>query len=110
MPKTSTDQPSPVLYVATTLDCWKTDQPDSYARDVGIYGTCYRRLDPEYFAWLGTRMALAQRAAKAGKMTGEQLGDLKHDVPHVAEAFRRIDAPEVPVATSGDRQEEPEEG
>jgi len=64
------------LYVATTLEFWVAKDGHHYAPDVGIYGVAYRRLDPEYFAWLASRMTLAQRAAKTGKMSGAQLGDL----------------------------------
>jgi len=40
----------PALFAATNLAFWETDKPHYYARDVGIDGTCFRRLDPEYYA------------------------------------------------------------
>jgi len=64
------------LYVATTLDFWVAKDGHHYAPDVGIYGVAYRRLDPEYFAWLKTRVDIANRAAKAGQIGEGQLADL----------------------------------
>lgn len=42
-----------------------------YARDVEINDRCYRRLDPEYFAWLRDRMVAVRKALTAGKVPGE---------------------------------------
>jgi hypothetical protein len=56
------------LYVATDLGFWKTDSPATFCRDVQINNTAYRRLDPEYFAWLRSRLALAKAAAKSGRI------------------------------------------
>ena len=60
----------PALFVATTLEAWDTDEPHIYARDVTLDGVCYRRLDPEYYAWLRHRMTMARAAAEAGKLPG----------------------------------------
>jgi len=56
------------LFVSTALDFWSTDQGGAFARDVQIDDTAYRRLDPEYYAWLRSRMVLAKRAATAGNL------------------------------------------
>ena len=51
-----------VRYAVTNLESWETDEPHHYARDVGIDGTCFRRLDPDYYAWLRHKMELAKKA------------------------------------------------
>lgn len=62
--------PAGALYVSTALMHWATREPERIARDVQINDTAYRRLDPEYYAWLRAKMSLAQLAAKAGKLDG----------------------------------------
>lgn len=59
------------LYVATELTCWETDQPQAWARDVGIDGTCYRRLDASFYAWLRSQVARAQRRRDDGRLAGD---------------------------------------
>jgi hypothetical protein len=44
------------MFVSTALDLWWTDRPEGFARDFQINDTVYRRLDPEYFAWLRTEL------------------------------------------------------
>jgi len=56
------------MFVSTALDLWWTDRPGMFARDFQINDTVYRRLDPEYFAWLRSRMTLAKGAATAGRI------------------------------------------
>ena len=58
------------LFVSTSLLSWATDQPHVFARDVQINDTAYRRLDPEYYAWLRSRMNLAKSAHQAGQIDG----------------------------------------
>jgi hypothetical protein len=65
------------LYVATSLHSWPTDQPHRLARDVQINDTAYRRLDPEYYAWLRSRMNLARMAADAGRLRREDFDELR---------------------------------
>jgi hypothetical protein len=48
-----------------------------YARDVEINDSCYRRLDPEYFAWLRHRMGAVQKSFTAGKVPGAVYGPLR---------------------------------
>ncbi|MCC6389109.1 MAG: hypothetical protein IT167_00800 [Bryobacterales bacterium] len=56
------------IYVATDLGFWKTNSPSSFCRDVQINDTAYRRLDPEYFAWLRSKLALVKEALGAGRI------------------------------------------
>lgn len=65
------------LYVSTGVDSWPTDQPHRLARDVQINDTAYRRLDPEYYAWLRSRMNLARLAAEAGQLRREDFDELR---------------------------------
>jgi hypothetical protein len=56
------------LFVSTSLDTWATNRPEMFARDFQINDVCYRRLDPEYFAWLRAKMTAAQKAAQSGQV------------------------------------------
>jgi hypothetical protein len=67
-PSESVDVDGTALYAATNLDSWETEKPRHFARDVGIDGVCYRRLDPEYYAWLRHKMALAKKALESGRL------------------------------------------
>ena len=72
------DGPSPdCLFVSSTLATWATANPEWFARDVQINDTMYRRLDPEYYAWLRSRMVLAKQAATAGKLAAPAFEDLR---------------------------------
>jgi hypothetical protein len=104
------------LYVSTGLAFWATDQPRAFARDVQINDTAYRRLDPEYYAWLRSRMNLAKMAANAGKVGRNEFDELRHRFntihewamghfgePRLAEAVRSLDAREYrPPASESD--------
>jgi hypothetical protein len=65
------------LFVSTALDYWHTEQAKAFARDVQINDTVYRRLDPEYYAWLRSRMVVARRAAAAGRLDAAAFEDLR---------------------------------
>jgi len=65
------------MYVSTSLQQWQTDQPAIFARDVQINDTAFRRLDPEYYAWLRSRMNLARSAHQAGQIGGEAYDELR---------------------------------
>ena len=67
----------PALYISTSLARWETTEPHRFAGDVQINDTVYRRLDPEYFAWLRNRMTVAQRAMKAGGVRAEVFDRLR---------------------------------
>jgi hypothetical protein len=57
-----------VVFVATDLEikelAWVRTKETDFERD----GKVFRRLSPEYFAWLRSRMVTAQAAHKAGKL------------------------------------------
>ena len=66
------DSPS-CLFVSTSLATWTTANPEQFARDFQINDTVYRRLDPEYYAWLRSRMVHCQeggncRASPSGRV------------------------------------------
>jgi hypothetical protein len=65
------------LFVSTALEFWSTAQGAAFARDVQIDDVAYRRLDPEYYAWLRSRMALAKRAEAAGRLDTAGFEDLR---------------------------------
>ena len=69
--------PCTSLFVSTSLDTWATGQPEIFARDVQINDTAYRRLGPEYYAWLRSRMNLAKLAAGAGRLSQDAFDDLR---------------------------------
>lgn len=66
-----------VLYVATTLDFWEMHDPERHARDVEIDGVMYRRLDPEYHAWLKRKMAEVEARVPSGRASGADLPGLR---------------------------------
>jgi hypothetical protein len=68
---------SSALFVSSALDMWTTPHPEWFARDVQINDTVYRRLDPEYYAWLRSRMVVAKRVATAGKFAAAAFEDLR---------------------------------
>jgi hypothetical protein len=66
------------LFVSTALDTWVTEHPAAFARDVQIDDIAYRRLDPEYYVWLRSRMMLAKTAASAGQIGVDAFDELRH--------------------------------
>lgn len=76
-PRETADPDGTALYAATNLDSWETDKPRYFARDVGMDGICYRRLDPEYYAWLRHKMALAKKALEAGRLDSAAFDGLR---------------------------------
>lgn len=65
------------LYVSTSLGTWRTGQPKGIARDFQINDTCYRRLDPEYYAWLRSRMHMGKLASAAGRLPKASFEELR---------------------------------
>jgi len=60
-----------VLYASTELDSWETSTPEPDQDD--ICERCgYRRLDPEYYAWLRHRMTVAQQFRRSGRLSADQ--------------------------------------
>ena len=65
------------LYAATNLESWENDKPHHFARDVGIDGTCFRRLDPNYYAWLRHKMDVAKKAMGSGRLPSQAFETLR---------------------------------
>jgi hypothetical protein len=65
------------LYVSTSLATWRAGQPKGIARDFQIDDTCYRRLDPEYYAWLRSRMHMGKLASAAGRLPEKSFDELR---------------------------------
>lgn len=82
------------MFVSTCLRTWTTDRPHIFARDVQINDTAYRRLDPEYFAWLRSRMTMAKLAANAGQISREEFDGLREKFNTLQDwAIRRFSEP-----------------
>jgi len=69
--------PQPAIYVSTGLDVHEIDDVRDWPEDVEIDGMLCRRLSPEYFAWLRSRMVTAQVAHKAGKLPEDAWNTLR---------------------------------
>lgn len=67
----------PALYVSPTLKTWETGKPNLYARDVTYDDLCYRRLDPEYYAWLRSKIMLAKKACDSGRLAKAAYEELR---------------------------------
>ncbi len=65
------------LFVSTALATWTTANPEQFARDFQINDTVYRRLDPEYYVWLRSRMVIAKKAATSGHLPPAAFEDLR---------------------------------
>ena len=78
-------QPRAVLFVSTGLDFWATERPHVFARDVQIDDTAYRRLDPEYFAWLRSRMLAVRAALDSGRVVAAAFEELRQNFYAVQE-------------------------
>jgi hypothetical protein len=90
------------LFVSTALDTWTTDEPERFARDFQINDTCYRRIDPEYYAWLRSRMLLAKSAASASQISLDAFDNLRHRFNAVhAWAVNRFGEPALIAAVRG---------
>ena len=67
----------PDLFVSTDLETAQFEWAVTSTSDVEYNGKIYRRLDPEYFAWLRSRMLAAQSAFKTGKLPETTWENLK---------------------------------
>jgi hypothetical protein len=65
------------LWVSTDLVLWRPKNPNFIARDCQINDRCYRRLDPEYFAWLKLRMHAVKDAVDAGRISKEAFEEVR---------------------------------
>lgn len=89
-------EPHTEMYVSTGLRTWNTDRPSIFARDVQINDTAYRRLDPDYYAWLRSKMTMARLASNAGRISREEYEDLRQGFNAMQEwAIRRYGEPEL---------------
>lgn len=113
------------LYVSSCLSFWAAGGMRGLARDVQINDTVYRLLDPEYFAWLRSKMTIAKMAHLAGQLSEEDYEGLRGRFNRVqdwaigaygeaalVEASRRLDArryapPEPVMLASRERFERP---
>ena len=69
--------PQPAIYVSTGLDIHDIEDARDWPEDREVNGTLCRRLSPEYFAWLRSRMVTAQAAHKAGKLPEDAWNTLR---------------------------------
>jgi hypothetical protein len=58
-----------VLFVATDLSVLNQAATPATLQDIDIEGRVYRPLDPEYYAWLRTRMERAQVTFERGRLS-----------------------------------------
>lgn len=76
MSTTTATTPITHPFVATDLDC-RDDLPSS-SDDVVIAGKCYRRLSPDYYAWLRAQMERARHQHDAGILPDTHYDTLRH--------------------------------
>lgn len=87
--------PQADLWVSTDLILWQPERPHVIARDCQINDRCYRRLDPDYFAWLKLRMHAVKAAADAGRVSPEAFDELRAQFNAVQERAISIFGSEV---------------
>jgi hypothetical protein len=78
--RTSGDDTTPgvsALFVATNLETWEAKPPIKADQDRECEACGFRRLDPEYYAWLRSRMATAQRHYQAGRIPNHRYEALR---------------------------------
>jgi len=56
------------LFIATDLSVLNDAIAPADGNEVSVEGRVYRRLDPEYYAWLRSRMETAQASCRRGKL------------------------------------------
>jgi hypothetical protein len=64
-------------WVSTDLRMLRPEPTWRLAPDCEINGRCYRELDPEYFAWLRSRMIEVKSAHQAGRVEAAAFGELR---------------------------------
>ena len=72
-----TDTTHTALFVATNLDTWEAKPPIKADQDRECEVCGFRRLDPEYYAWLRARMAMAQQHYQAGRIPNRRYQELR---------------------------------
>ena len=68
---------APVPWVSTDLRILRPDPTWRLAPDCTVDARCYRKLDPEYFAWLRSRMLEVRAAHKAGRVSQAAFDELR---------------------------------
>ena len=104
-------------YISTDLRTLHVADPSYTSRDLVADGRAYRRLDPDYYAWLRHKMELARAAFSHGRLSEPAFDALRYrfnDVYNLAievfdqsalqEAMQRLDPrtyvwPQVPAAS-----------
>jgi hypothetical protein len=66
-----------VPWVSTDLQTIHPEPTWGLAPDCEINGRCYRKLDPEYFAWLRSRMVEVKSAHQAGQVEAAAFDELR---------------------------------
>ena len=66
-----------VPWVSTDLRILRPEPTWRLAPDCEINGRCYRKLDPDYFAWLRSRMLEVKAAHKAGRVAQVAYDELR---------------------------------
>ena len=74
---TPTETGRTALYVATNLETWEAKPPVRPDQDAICEPCGFRRLDPEYYAWLRSRMELAQKRYEKGRLPARQYEELR---------------------------------
>lgn len=65
------------LFVATNLETWEAKPPIKTGQDRECEACGFRRLDPEYYAWLHARMTAAQKHYRAGRIPSRRYEELR---------------------------------
>jgi hypothetical protein len=65
------------LFVATNLEAWEAKPPIRAAQDRECEACGYRRLDTEYYAWLRSRMLMAQKHYQVGRIPTQKYEQLR---------------------------------
>ena len=69
--------PIETVWVSTDLKMWWPRDPSFIARDCQIDNRCFRRLDPEYFAWLRCRVLTVSAAVASGRVAADAFEELR---------------------------------
>ncbi|MDP9053807.1 MAG: hypothetical protein M3N93_05820 [Acidobacteriota bacterium] len=68
------------MWVSTDLKMWWPRDPSFIARDCQIDDRCFRRLDPEYFAWLRARTISVSAAVASGRVSADAFEELRRSL------------------------------
>lgn len=71
------DTAQTALYVATNLETWEAKPPIRADQDRECEACGFRRLDPEYYAWLRARMVVVRKRFQLGRVPTRQYEELR---------------------------------